>query len=135
VVPQNKSYHLKPVTFSGPCKSNFTFKVICLLSLYAYACIYTSLYIHIHIRQLTYILLIVCLILKVFVFLYFFIQVYGTIKASPRKSDYQKHKRKWLVFQNIQNFTVEGGGTINGNGKRWWNNSCKVNKSLVYIYV
>jgi hypothetical protein len=67
VVPQNKSYHLKPVTFSGPCKSNFTFKVIWLRSLHA--CIYTSLYIHIHIRQLTYILLIVCLILKVFVFL------------------------------------------------------------------
>ncbi|XP_059440143.1 polygalacturonase-like [Corylus avellana] len=84
VVPQNRSYHLKPITFKGPCNSNFTFKV------------------------------------------------YGTIKASPRKSDYQKHKRQWLVFQNIQNFTVEGGGTgtINGNGKRWWNNSCKINKTL-----
>ncbi|XP_065634866.1 polygalacturonase-like [Quercus suber] len=27
VVPANKNYHLKPITFSGPCKPYFTMKV------------------------------------------------------------------------------------------------------------
>lgn len=27
VVPNNKIYHLKPITFSGPCKSDLTMKV------------------------------------------------------------------------------------------------------------
>ncbi|KAB1224828.1 Polygalacturonase [Morella rubra] len=27
VIPANKIYHLRPITFSGPCKSNFTMKV------------------------------------------------------------------------------------------------------------
>jgi hypothetical protein len=31
----------------------------------------------------------------------------------------------------MTNFKVDGGGTINGNGKIWWKNSCKVNESLV----
>ncbi|CAK9167667.1 unnamed protein product [Ilex paraguariensis] len=30
----------------------------------------------------------------------------------------------------MNNFIVEGGGTINGNGRPWWRNSCKINKSL-----
>ncbi|XP_062173708.1 polygalacturonase-like [Alnus glutinosa] len=82
VVPRNMTYHLKPIAFSGPCKSNFTLKV------------------------------------------------YGTIQASRRRSDYPKHTQHWLLFENIQNFTVEGGGTIDGNGRKWWKNSCKVNKTL-----
>lgn len=32
MVPKNRNYHLKPITFSGPCKSHVTFKVS--LSLY-----------------------------------------------------------------------------------------------------
>lgn len=37
------------------------------------------------------------------------------------------------MFENLQNFRVEGGGTgiIDGNGRKWWDNSCKVNESLV----
>lgn len=27
IIPKNKIYHLKPVTFSGPCKSGVTMKV------------------------------------------------------------------------------------------------------------
>ncbi|KAK9192303.1 hypothetical protein WN943_020919 [Citrus x changshan-huyou] len=82
VVPNNKIYHLKPITFSGPCKSDLTMKI------------------------------------------------YGTIKASVRLSDYSRDPRHWLVFENVNNFRVEGGGTIDGNGKVWWRKSCKVNKSL-----
>ncbi|KAK9282738.1 hypothetical protein L1049_010958 [Liquidambar formosana] len=81
VVPKNKNYLLKPITFSGPCKSAITMKI------------------------------------------------YGTIIASGNASDYEKDRLHWLVFNNIQNIKVEGGGTINGNGKIWWKNSCKVDKT------
>jgi hypothetical protein len=37
VVPRNRTYLLKPITFSGPCKSNFTLKVS-LRSIYS--CMY-----------------------------------------------------------------------------------------------
>ncbi|XP_042514364.1 polygalacturonase [Macadamia integrifolia] len=82
VVPQNKNYLLKPITFSGPCKSDLT------------------------------------------------MMVYGTIEASDNRADYESDPQHWLVFENIQNLIVEGGGTINGNGNIWWQNSCKVNKNL-----
>ncbi|KAL9333901.1 hypothetical protein Peur_074040 [Populus x canadensis] len=81
VIPKNKIYYLKPVTFSGPCESDLVFKI------------------------------------------------FGTIKASAKVSDYENDRRHWLVFENVQNFRVRGGGTIDGNGKIWWENSCKINKS------
>ncbi|GAV86059.1 Glyco_hydro_28 domain-containing protein [Cephalotus follicularis] len=83
VVPDDRSYHLKPITFEGPCQSDLIFKI------------------------------------------------YGTIKASTKQLDYQEDRRHWLHFKNLENFSVEGGGTINGNGQKWWNDSCKINKSLV----
>ncbi|XP_034918387.2 polygalacturonase isoform X1 [Populus alba] len=58
------------------------------------------------------------------------LQVHGTIEASCNQSDYKKDSRHWLLFDNVENLLVEGGGTIDGNGKIWWENSCKVNKSL-----
>ncbi|GFY96227.1 polygalacturonase ADPG2-like protein [Actinidia rufa] len=57
-------------------------------------------------------------------------QIYGTIEASDDRSDYSKDGKHWLVFDSVQNLRVEGGGTINGNGKIWWQNSCKTNKAL-----
>ncbi|KAL5543572.1 hypothetical protein UlMin_007356 [Ulmus minor] len=82
LVPKNKVYHLKPITFSGPCQSDLT------------------------------------------------MLIYGTIKASPRRSDYENDRLHWIKFQDVENLRVEGGGTINGNGKIWWRNSCKINKAL-----
>ncbi|XP_042484990.1 polygalacturonase-like isoform X2 [Macadamia integrifolia] len=79
---ENKNYLLKPITFSGPCKSDLT------------------------------------------------LLIYGTIEASDDQEDYEHDRRYWLVFENIKHFKVEGGGTINGNGNIWWQNSCKVNKEL-----
>jgi hypothetical protein len=35
VVPINRTYHLKPITFKGPCKSNFTLKGSLRTSLHA----------------------------------------------------------------------------------------------------
>ncbi|XP_021283061.1 polygalacturonase-like [Herrania umbratica] len=80
LVPKEKSYRLKPIRFTGPCKSNLR------------------------------------------------VEIYGTIEASDDQSDYQEDSRHWLVFDGVRNLVVGGGGTINGNGKIWWENSCKRNK-------
>ncbi|GLT37076.1 hypothetical protein SLA2020_114120 [Shorea laevis] len=82
VVPKNRDYVLKPITFSGPCRSNLAFKI------------------------------------------------YGKINATNHTSDYSQDRTHWLLFSNVQNLRVDGGGIINGNGKIWWQNSCKVNKKL-----
>ncbi|KAJ6408234.1 hypothetical protein OIU84_011530 [Salix udensis] len=58
------------------------------------------------------------------------LQVNGVIEASDDLSDYKEDGRHWLVFDRVQNLLVEGGGTIDGNGKIWWQNSCKVDKTL-----
>ncbi|KAJ6425812.1 hypothetical protein OIU84_026400 [Salix udensis] len=57
-------------------------------------------------------------------------QVHGTIEASGNQSDYKKDGKHWLVFDRVENLVVDGGGVIDGNGMIWWENSCKVNKSL-----
>nr|GLL24585.1 polygalacturonase-like [Ipomoea trifida] len=77
-----KNYLLRPISFSGPCKSAIT------------------------------------------------VQIYGSIEASDDRSDYSDDRSHWLKFSSVQNLMVEGDGTINGNGKIWWQNSCKVDKSL-----
>ncbi|CAN4098401.1 unnamed protein product [Withania somnifera] len=35
--------------------------------------------------------------------------------------------RKWLYFLKVRHLTVQGGGTINGMGHKWWATSCKIN--------
>ncbi|CAI0404638.1 unnamed protein product [Linum tenue] len=45
--------------------------------------------------------------------------------------DYENDRRHWIKFESLQNFRVKGGGTIDGNGQIWWQNSCKVNTRLV----
>lgn len=83
IVLAQKNYLLKPITFSGPCKSNIE------------------------------------------------VQISGTLDASNNPSDYNEDPTHWLMFDSIQKLTVKGGGTINGNGNIWWQNSCKKNKKLV----
>ncbi|KAJ4769609.1 Pectin lyase-like superfamily protein [Rhynchospora pubera] len=57
--------------------------------------------------------------------------ILGTLVASPNRFDWDPKKlRVWMVFTQIQNLTVTGGGTINGNGNVWWQVSCNLNKSL-----
>ncbi|XP_027938004.1 polygalacturonase-like [Vigna unguiculata] len=81
VVPQ-KSYVLKPITFSGPCKSNIA------------------------------------------------VQISGTLEASDNPSDYSGDRTHWIMFHSVQKLSVNGGGTIDGNGNIWWQNSCKRNHKL-----
>ncbi|CAN4089927.1 unnamed protein product [Withania somnifera] len=57
-------------------------------------------------------------------------QIYGTLLASENTSDYSKDSRHWLLFSSVQNLVIGGSGIINGNGKIWWQNSCKINKNL-----
>lgn len=77
VVPKNRIYRLKPITFSGPCQPNTAF------------------------------------------------MLYGTIEAWSQMSAYEEDRQHWIVFDSVSNFKVDGGGTFNGNGKKWWENSCK----------
>ncbi|OIW05217.1 hypothetical protein TanjilG_14770 [Lupinus angustifolius] len=80
VVPEG-NYLLKPIRFSGPCKSNIT------------------------------------------------LQISGTLEASDDRSDYSGYfRRYWLIFDSVEKLSVNGGGTLNGNGNMWWENSCKRNK-------
>ncbi|KAH6758750.1 Pectin lyase-like superfamily protein [Perilla frutescens var. frutescens] len=37
--------------------------------------------------------------------------------------------RKWLYFHGVKHLKVEGGGIIDGVGKKWWERSCKTNDS------
>ncbi|PHT37106.1 Polygalacturonase [Capsicum baccatum] len=57
-------------------------------------------------------------------------QIFGTLEASDNMSDYNNDRRHWILFENVENLVVAGGGTINGNGNIWWQNSCKINKNL-----
>ncbi|GAU24258.1 hypothetical protein TSUD_23940 [Trifolium subterraneum] len=83
VVVAKRNYLVKPIKFSGPCKSkNVAFKIS------------------------------------------------GTLQASDNPSDYNQDPTHWLRFDSIQKLTVNGGGTIDGNGNIWWQNSCKKNKKL-----
>lgn len=71
---------------------------------------------------------------KIYIYIFLNDQISGTLEASNDRSDYSQDGRHWLLFDSVQNLIVEGGGTINGNGKIWWQNSCKVNRALVSQY-
>ncbi|KAI4348701.1 hypothetical protein L6164_009392 [Bauhinia variegata] len=57
------------------------------------------------------------------------IQISGTLEASADPSDYSKDRNHWIIFDSVESLSVQGGGTINGNGNIWWENSCKRNKN------
>ncbi|PNT71645.1 hypothetical protein BRADI_2g33080v3 [Brachypodium distachyon] len=42
--------------------------------------------------------------------------------------------RHWILFKAVRGLTVTGVGTIDGNGKLWWQNSCKVNSKLALTF-
>ncbi|XP_074570480.1 polygalacturonase-like [Curcuma longa] len=61
------------------------------------------------------------------------VQIEGTLEASPNPSDWDKKalkNRHWILFNTTRNLAVRGGGTIDGKGEKWWQNSCKTNESL-----
>ncbi|GLJ21930.1 hypothetical protein SUGI_0410600 [Cryptomeria japonica] len=57
------------------------------------------------------------------------VQVSGSIVAPEDPSAWNgSNPRLWLHFKSINDLTVNGGGTIDGRGQKWWAKSCKVNK-------
>ncbi|KAM0952020.1 putative endo-polygalacturonase [Dioscorea sansibarensis] len=63
------------------------------------------------------------------------VMIEGSIEASSDRSDWDgKNQRRWLLFDEINDLVVGGGGTINGNGNIWWQNSCKTKKSLAMTF-
>ncbi|KAM6570411.1 hypothetical protein CsatB_018396 [Cannabis sativa] len=56
-------------------------------------------------------------------------EILGTIVASNEQSDYGEYGSRWLIFDNVKNLLVQGGGTLDGYGDIWWNKPCKMNKS------
>ncbi|XP_047094022.1 polygalacturonase-like [Lolium rigidum] len=57
--------------------------------------------------------------------------IQGTLVAPPKRSYWIEDTiRHWVLFINVRDLTVTGGGTIDGNGKIWWQSSCKVNSKL-----
>ncbi|EER93240.1 polygalacturonase ADPG2 [Sorghum bicolor] len=59
------------------------------------------------------------------------VTVKGTLVASPNRSDWSdEDRRHWIVFRQVDRLTVNGAGTVDGNGETWWKNSCKINKAL-----
>ncbi|KAF8043993.1 hypothetical protein BT93_A2083 [Corymbia citriodora subsp. variegata] len=61
-------------------------------------------------------------------------QINGIIRASTDQSDYGEDGRHWIMFDGVQNLVVQGGGTFDGNGLIWWQNSCKINKALALTF-
>ncbi|XP_021906641.1 probable polygalacturonase At1g80170 isoform X2 [Carica papaya] len=59
------------------------------------------------------------------------LQISGAI-VSPKNPESWTglNPRKWLYFHGVNHLQVEGGGTINGRGQKWWD--CKVNKTSPY---
>lgn len=58
-------------------------------------------------------------------------QIQGTIMAFEDPKTYhfpnENKVQDWLTFESVESLVVEGPGTINGNGEKWWQSSCKQN--------
>ncbi|XP_056167633.1 polygalacturonase-like [Syzygium oleosum] len=52
--------------------------------------------------------------------------VLGEIIA-PKDPSAWKEKNQWLIFDSINGLTISGPGSFDGNGKPWWDLSCKLN--------
>ncbi|KAH7446232.1 hypothetical protein KP509_01G046000 [Ceratopteris richardii] len=56
------------------------------------------------------------------------VEIAGTLIAPSELYSLNKsNSNSWLHFFRLNNLTVEGGGTVDGKGGRWWAQSCKKN--------
>jgi hypothetical protein len=60
-------------------------------------------------------------------------KVDGTIMTPDGPESWLKNnsKRQWLVFYRVNGMSLEGSGSIDGRGQKWWDLPCKPHK--VYI--
>ncbi|GLJ21763.1 hypothetical protein SUGI_0406150 [Cryptomeria japonica] len=57
------------------------------------------------------------------------VKIEGEIIAPAHQSAWNNADRKmWLTFANISALTIQGGGTIDGQGQVWWEKSCRINE-------
>ncbi|XP_057778840.1 polygalacturonase At1g48100-like isoform X1 [Salvia miltiorrhiza] len=54
-------------------------------------------------------------------------RIEGNIMAPDGPHSWPKNnsKRQWLVFYRIDGMSIQGGGTIDGRGQKWWELPCK----------
>ncbi|KAL5723819.1 hypothetical protein ACHQM5_007166 [Ranunculus cassubicifolius] len=58
------------------------------------------------------------------------IQIDGTIVAPDDPENWDpENPRTWLRFTKLNGVSFQGAGVIDGSGKKWWDSSCKRNKS------
>ncbi|XP_024543067.1 probable polygalacturonase At1g80170 [Selaginella moellendorffii] len=57
------------------------------------------------------------------------VQLDGVLVAPGFFDWNSTNRRQWLRFQHLDGFTLEGTGTIDGQGESWWEQSCKRNHS------
>ncbi|KAK9117175.1 hypothetical protein Sjap_016122 [Stephania japonica] len=58
------------------------------------------------------------------------VQIDGTIIAPDEPKDWDpENPRIWLEFSKLEGISFRGNGVIDGSGDKWWQSSCKRNKS------
>ncbi|KAL5068979.1 hypothetical protein RYX36_019866 [Vicia faba] len=58
------------------------------------------------------------------------LKVDGTLMTPDGPESWPKNnsRRQWLVFYRINGMSLEGSGTIDGRGQKWWDLPCKPHK-------
>lgn len=56
----------------------------------------------------------------------------GTIKAPDGPSAWTSEIERWIVFGNITGLNINGRGHFDGNGQKWWDQSCKHHPGKVF---
>ncbi|CAK7357352.1 unnamed protein product [Dovyalis caffra] len=58
------------------------------------------------------------------------IQIDGTIVAPDEPENWDpRFGRQWLDFSKLNGVLFQGNGVIDGSGRKWWESSCKKNKT------
>ena len=146
LVPQGKTFLLQPLSFNGECNSNnstnITFQAIILYLFFnsimfftfssSNPCLQSKNTVSTLNGGLT-LYQLLCMV-----------QIDGNIIAPSNPFAWKCNDQKchqWITFENFDGLFIQGSGTINGQGKEWWNFSCKddeneeVNKFITYIYI
>lgn len=64
-----------------------------------------------------------------------FEQIDGTLLAPPKIGSWPKSSLyQWINFKWLQNFTIRGTGTADGQGSNWWCSS-QVNQVIINFYI
>ncbi|KAM1769626.1 hypothetical protein ACFX12_047451 [Malus domestica] len=60
------------------------------------------------------------------------LQVDGTLMPPDGPGSWPKHisRHQWLVFNRINEMSLQGGGVIDGRGEKWWNLPCKPHRGI-----